>query len=166
MTAQIAEKLRYQGEDLSICTTPLCDYFAMGGSHPPFEYRYTALRRGYVGSWDIVNDRLYLIGLSGRLRDGAMLTLATIFPDYPDRVFAHWYSGTMRIPKGKLIEYVHMGFSSTYERDLLIEVEQGLVLGTRVRDNGTAGPDHAAEGYKIGAVTVFHGTRSPGERSA
>jgi len=31
MTAQIAERLLYQGEMLSMCTNPLNDYFSMGG---------------------------------------------------------------------------------------------------------------------------------------
>lgn len=48
MTAQIAEKLRYQGEDVAMCTNPLNDYFAMGGINPRFESNCTALWRGYV----------------------------------------------------------------------------------------------------------------------
>ena len=71
MTAQIAERLRYQGEDVAMCTNPLSDYFAMGGVNPRFESNCTALWRGYVGSWEIVNDRLYLIGLNGTLEGGA-----------------------------------------------------------------------------------------------
>jgi len=30
MTAQIAEKLLYQGPQVAICTNPLVDYFALG----------------------------------------------------------------------------------------------------------------------------------------
>ena len=50
MTAQIAERLRYQGDDVAMCTNPLSDYFAMGGTNPRFESNCTALWRGYVGS--------------------------------------------------------------------------------------------------------------------
>ena len=107
MTAQIAERLRYQGEDVAMCTNPLSDYFAMGGTNPRFESNCTALWRGYVGSWEIIDDRLYLIGLNGTLEDGTDASLATIFPGFPDRVFAHWYSGTIRLPQGKQLEYVH-----------------------------------------------------------
>ena len=49
MTAQFAEKLRYEGEDVAMCTNPLSDYFAMGGVNPRFESNSTALWRGYVG---------------------------------------------------------------------------------------------------------------------
>lgn len=36
MTAQIAERLTYQGQAWSLCANPLDDYFAMGGERPPF----------------------------------------------------------------------------------------------------------------------------------
>lgn len=155
MTAQIPERLHYQGEDLAMCTTPLRDYFTMGGKNPGFEFTCTALWRGYVGSWEIVVDRLYLVGLSGTLEDGTEATLASIFPGFPDRVFAHWYTGTIRIPQGKMLEYVHMGYGSSYERDLLLEIERGVVVATRVQHNGVAESDGAPEGYEVGAMTVF-----------
>jgi hypothetical protein len=131
MTAQLAERLHYLGEDVAMCTNPLSDYFAMGGVNPRSESNCTALWRGYVGSWEIVDDRLYMVGLSGTLEGGADATLATIFPDFPDRVFAHWYSGTIRIPQGKQLEYVHMSYGSTFERDLFLDIERGVVVATR-----------------------------------
>jgi hypothetical protein len=158
MTAQFAERLRYQGEDVSMCTTPLSCYFAMGGFGPRFKFDCTALWRGYVGSWEIVDDRLYLTGLSGMLEDGTEASLASVFPEFPDRVFAHWYSGTIRIPRGRALKYVHMGFDSVFERDLLLDVERGVVVSTRVRHNGIALSKSAPEGYGVGAMTVFPGT--------
>ena len=159
MTAQIAEKLLYQGEQVAMCTNPLGDYFAMGGFNPRFESMSTALWRGYVGGWEIVDDRLYLVSLDGTLEDGTDATLETVFPGFPDRVFAHWYSGSVRIPQGKQLEYVHMGYASKFEQDLLLEIERGVVVATRVRQNGVAESDHAPEGYSVGAMTVFPSKR-------
>jgi hypothetical protein len=155
MTAQIAEKLRYQGEDLAMCTNPLNDYFAMGGLDPCFESNCTALWRGYVGRWEIVGDRLYLLELHGTLKDGTKASVSTIFPDFPERVFAHWYTGTIRIPLGKQLSYVHMGYGSTFERDMLLDLERGVLKNTRVRQNGTAEAKNAPDGYKVGAMTVL-----------
>jgi hypothetical protein len=155
MTAQFAERLHYEGEDLPMCTNPLNDYFAMGGVNPGFESNCTALWRGYVGSWEIVDKRLYLVGISGTLKDGSAATLSTIFPDFPNRVFAHWYSGTIRIPQGKQLEYVHMGYGSTYERDVLLAFQRGVVQTTQLRHNGQAESPTAPEGYEVGAMTVF-----------
>lgn len=155
MTAQIGERLIHDGREVSMCSEPLGDYFALGGHNPEFESNCTALWRGYIGTWEIVGDRLYLISLTGTLKDGSDATLETVFPGYPERVFAHWYSGTLRIPEGKQLEYVHMGYASTYERDRLIKIEKGIVVGSHVRHNGEAEGDAGPEGYGIGAMTVF-----------
>ena len=110
-----------------MCNTPLFDYFAFGGDQPEFAVTCTALWRGYIGTWEILDDRLYLIKLSGVLKDGTEACLWTIFPDFPDRVFAHWYSGMLRIHQGKLLEYVHQGFESTYEENIIIHINNGLI---------------------------------------
>lgn len=158
MTAQIGEILRYGGNTVRMCDTPLSDYFALGGQRPEPDFdsfSCTALWRGYVGTWEIVDDRLYLVDLAGDLEDGSPASLATVFPNYPDRVFAHWYSGTIRIPEGKLLKYVHMGFSSRYERDVFVEFRNGILVSTETRTNGTASDDGGPTGYGIGAMTVF-----------
>lgn len=155
MTAQIGERLIYDGREVSMCSQPLDGYFALGGRSPEFESNCTALWRGYVGTWEIVGDRLYIVSLSGTLKDGTDATLETVFPGYPDRVFAHWYTGTLRIPEGKRLEYVHMGYASTYERDRLLKIEKGVVVGSYVRQNGETDGDSGPEGYGIGAMTVF-----------
>ncbi len=146
MTAQKAEKLYYDGQLLSMRTHPLGAYFALKGRYPDFDSSETALGRGYVGTWEIVEGRLYLIDLVGGLRDGGVVTMETFFPGSADRVFAHWYSGTLRVWQGKLLRYVHHGYASSYERDLLIEIENGVVTSTKVQQNGIATSDKAPEG--------------------
>jgi len=165
MTAQIAEKLLYEGQERAMCTEPLGDFFALGGESPAFANTNTALWRGYVGTWEIVNDRLYLVGLSGTLEDGAKATLETVFPGYPDRVFAHWYSGTLRLPDGKRLEYVHMGYASNYESDILISIQRGMVVASTTRHNGESDDPNSPEGYGIAAMTVFpvHGSGKDGQ---
>lgn len=160
MTAQIAERLRYLGQDMVMCTEPLGDYFAMGGARPPFDFSCTALWRGYVGSWEIAGDRLYLSALQGGLTDGTPATLGTIFPDFPERVFAHWYTGTLRVPQGRLLSYRHMGYGSVYERDLLLDVKRGFVVSSRIRHNGTIESEEVAEGYRVNAMTVYAHVKS------
>jgi hypothetical protein len=156
MTAQIAEKLIYEEDQFSMCTVPLGDYFFLGGERPRFDtYSCTALWRGYVGTWEIVNDRLYLVELHGTLENGATVTLETVFPGYPKRVFAHWYSGSLRLPQGKRLEYVHMGWASTYERDVFLDLKRGVVVGKRVQINGASDDPEASEGYEVGAMTIF-----------
>ncbi len=135
MTAQFAEMLLYDGAEHAMCTQPLCNYFAMGGNRPKFLVDCTALWRGYTGVWSVINDRLYLIKLDGTLHDGSTATVASVFPGFPDRVFAHWYCGTVRLPQGRRLRYVHQGYGSTYERDLLLTFYRGVLTQTKVRNN-------------------------------
>ena len=155
MTAQIPETLVYEGRELSMCAEPLGNYFALAGLDPPFEWTSTALWRGYVGTWEIVDGRLYLTEINGTLKTAEVANLASLFPDFPERVFAHWYSGTTRSPEGKLLEYFHMGYASIHERDRYFEFEKGVVLRTWAHENGTSGEATEADGYAVRAATIF-----------
>ena len=141
MTAQSPERIVYMGKRLSMCTEPLEDYFSKGGIRPNLRRSSAALWRRYIGSWEIVDDRLYLTGLDGWLEDGTRVTAGMIFPGFPDKVSAQWYSGQLRIPEGELLKYVHMGYGSTYERDLLLEVRDGVVIETSLRHNEVEASD-------------------------
>lgn len=166
MTAQFSERLIYEGADLPMCSNPLDDYFALGGDKPNFAVNCSALWRGYVGSWEIIDGRLYLVGLSGEIKGGGEASVATIFPDFPDCVFAHWYSGTLRIPRGKLLHYLHAGYGSTYEEDLVFMIEKGVVIGKTIKVNGKSDASNAPDGYGIGAMTVFAGNLSDDDKNA
>jgi len=139
MTAQFGENLRYDGREMSMCTHPLGDYFSLGGVNPGFGQDWpldcTALWRGYIGSWEIVGGRLYLTAINVMPGSRVNANLETVFPGYPDRVFAHWYTGTLRVPQGKVLKYVHMGYQSTCESDMLIDVERGVIGDVRIREN-------------------------------
>jgi len=123
-----------------MCTEPLGDYFALGGRRPAFQTQSTALWRRYIGSWEIWEDRLYLIGLDAILENGSGASVESIFPGFPDRVFAHWYSGELRLPQGRQLKYVHLGYGSVYEFDLFLRIEKGVLVGSRTRVNGKATP--------------------------
>ncbi len=118
-----------------MATEPLEVFFAMGGHRPRFLPSHTALRRGYVGGWEIAGGRLYLMKLTAELDNGVAASLETVFPGFRERVFAHWYTGTLRIPRGDRLRYVHAGYSSVYERDEMLEFQRGVVRRTWVRCN-------------------------------
>ncbi len=154
MTAQIAETITFQGERHAMCAEPLEAYFALVGTRPDFAPPHTACWRGYVGTWEILDERLYLIGLHGVTRDGQEVSLETVFPGFPKQVFAHWCSGTLRLPRGKLLDYQHMGYASVYEEDVFVDMERGLVQQVRVQRNGVSQNPHA-EGYGVGGLTTL-----------
>jgi hypothetical protein len=112
MTAQATETLIYKGQELSLCETPLDDYLVSAGSGIAFESPSTALWRGYVGTWEVISDRLYLVALDGfQMLDGKFteVGLADVFPDFPQGLFAHWYTGELRCPRGTLLRFTLPG---------------------------------------------------------
>ena len=162
MTAQIGETLHYRGESLTMATEPLESYFAMGGHNPGLWPSNTALHRGYEGCWEIKEGRLYLVKLTAIFFSGTPASLESVFPGYPDRVFAHWYSGTLRIPQGDRLRYVHGGYLSEYEKDLMLEIEKGVVQRAWMRDNAAEAADtgESAESPKsVDASSTGEGAR-------
>jgi hypothetical protein len=153
MTAQMTEKLHYEGQDMRMCATPLAAYLERLEMPSPFKRVNTALWRGYIGKWSIDDGRLHLRGLLIPIlrtaEDGSAfwavepheIGLKDIFPDHVGGVFADWFTGELRCPQGKLVRYVHGGFASEYERDLLINVVNGEVVGSSVRTNPPGPPE-------------------------
>ncbi len=63
-------------------------------------------------------DKLFLIGLIGWLEGSKQVNLNYLFPE-KNEVFANWFTDDIRITQGKLLKYVHMGYQSIFEKDLI-----------------------------------------------
>ncbi|CAM3680024.1 hypothetical protein [Polynucleobacter antarcticus] len=137
MTAQASERLKRGDKELRMCTTPLDTYLRQ--SNIEFESSNTANWRGYVGTWEIKGadgvERLYLVGLSANKSYEEILSLSDLFPDHPNGVFAHWFTGEVRCPTGNLIDYVHGGYASKYEYDYFFEFKKGVLVNQRAVHN-------------------------------
>jgi hypothetical protein len=77
-----------------------------------------------------------------------------LFPDHAKGVFAHWFSSEVRCPFGKMLDYVHMGYGSTFENDLYLTFKKGMLVAKRVITNGV-GKEGDPEGYGVAAFTTF-----------
>jgi len=132
MTAQIHENLILDGERTSMAFCP-----PLPENHPRivgvgFEEAIrssrwvfsTACWRNYVGTWEIRGGRFYLVSLGGTRK---------LLGSEP--LLANWFSGVLRIPRGEVLLYVHMGFGSVFEEELHVRVYKGSVLKSRVIDN-------------------------------
>lgn len=151
MTAQAPERILINGDTQGLSEWPLKTYIGLGGQLPELNDFWTsAHRRGYVGTWQIIDERLYLIKIRASLKNGEFGNLGDLFPGYPDRVFAHWYCGTLTIPEGKEIEHENSEFEAKYERDRLIYFENGVVTKTIIRHNGEA-PEGAHDPFQVAA---------------
>jgi len=50
-------------------------------------------------------------------------------------LLADWFSGVLRIPRGEMLQYVHMGFGSVFEDEVHVKIARGEATATRVFDN-------------------------------
>jgi hypothetical protein len=136
MTAQCSETLNYEGKDIALYSNPLGPY--LRATNTRFVSPSTANWRGYLGKWKIIESegikRLYLVKLSAHQSYTEILSLSDVFPGF-NQVFAHWFTGLLRCPQGKQLEYVHMGYGSTYEYDLFMSIKQGVLVHQYAQHN-------------------------------
>ena len=140
MTAQIREVLYYNGETYWLSTEPLkplldiiCDDI-FDDKKPSIITISTACKRGYIGEWEIVEDKLFLIGLKGCPKENEQFTMDFLFPNQK-KVFAGWFTGEIEIPQGKMLHYEHLGYASIFEKDLFLKFKKGVLVGSREVDN-------------------------------
>ena len=152
MTAQIPEVLILESQRHAMCSEPLARCLRSVSTRVDFRPPNSSCWRGYVGTWEVIDGRLYLIELEGTLVSGEAANLATLFPGTPLPIFAHWYSGVARLPQGEMLEYVHGGYESTYERDLLLKFEAGVLVSREIKVNGSAENVEAASHVPQGDV--------------
>lgn len=134
MTAQMHERLIIDGRTTSMA---FCPTIPVGdGRVEELQVRDIVLQkderlifstgcwRRYLGTWEIKDGLLFLNELKGRyrIRDSKPL-------------HADWFTGVLRIPIGKLLHPVNMGFASVYEKELHIKIECGRVAASREIDN-------------------------------
>ena len=138
-TAQFSDSLIYKGEKLTIFSNPLESYFNPENpkSDKIFVYSCSACWRGYIATWKIEDGYLYLTKLvQGTCSsDAPEIPLSIIFPKQEVPVKATWFSGTLRIPQGKQLLYVHMGYGSIYEKEIILTFENGKLTEENVVDN-------------------------------
>lgn len=140
MTAQEREILHYNGETYWLSTEPLKplldiigdDFFDDKG--PSIITICTACKRGYIGTWEIVEDKLFLIELKGYPEENEQFSMDILFPNQK-KVFAEWFSGEIKTPQGEMLHYEHMGYMSIFEKDLFLKFNKGMLVGRREVDN-------------------------------
>jgi hypothetical protein len=133
MTAQIHESLKYNDNFYSMATEPLEPYLELI-NFKKFSAPHTGCWRGYYGAWEIKNNQLFLTELKGFFKNSIEVNLQHLFPDQTE-VFAYWFSGLLNLPQGKLLKYIHVGYSSIYEKTQILEIENGNLISITFRTN-------------------------------
>jgi hypothetical protein len=162
-TAQEPDLIIYKGDTLLLYACPLELYpnkelikpKSLFGSSGRFFT--TGCWRGYVATWEIIDNKLYLTKIqnagypiamrnvavsynTGIEKDSIGCEFANLKALFPDRyengkVKADWVNDKLISPQGELLYYIHDGFASIYERELEFTIENGILIETKQFDN-------------------------------
>ena len=107
----------------------------------------TANWDGFTAYWSIKQNVLYLDSVRSEHYDsdtkefmGSRIPSATLFRVFKkyvtgDCIVGSWLTRDIRVAKGKVIYYQHMGFERNYEDEQIISIDKGKVTGKKVYHN-------------------------------
>lgn len=135
-TAQFPDKINYNGNEYNLNSNPLEVYFEKNpNKRPKSEVRSSALWRGYVATFEIIDNQLFLKDIEIQYRDTTSKgsnnsnwksVLNEVFADQKN-IQVDWYTGLLVLPQGKVVNYVHMGYGSTYQHYTILELNKGVL---------------------------------------
>ncbi len=143
-TAQVADILIYNNDTLSILDNPLeqlSDIYSLrlklfGNKTGCIT---TACERKYIAEWTIIDNQLYLTGIYSccYFEDKIKSDLKQLFGKkfINGKVKADWVTANISSPQGKLLYYVHSGYESLYEKEVVFEIVDGQLKTTTSYDN-------------------------------
>ena len=141
-TAQYPDKIIYNGTEYDLFVNPLEKYFLINpDKRPKGKITSTALWRGYIATFEIIDGKLLLKDIEIQISTGLFPSIEyewksvlSEFLDGQSYFNMDWFSGLLVIPYGKLINYVHMGYESTYEDYILLEIENGKFISEKMKN--------------------------------
>jgi len=95
----------------------------------------TSCWRGYIATWEIRNDSLFLTKIVREEESGKFQTFNLKEEFGSDKVFAEWFTGTLYSPRGERLQYIHMGYSSIYEKEEYYKIWNGIIKSTVSTNN-------------------------------
>nr|WP_136252413.1 hypothetical protein [Ningiella ruwaisensis] len=134
-TAQIPDAIEINEVKYRLNTNPLEQYLTeIKWEISEIATISSANWRGYVASWKVEAGNLLLtdmtIGVASKTEEhryDQVSILNSIFPN-KNKIFANWYSGALIVPYGEMTNYVHMGYGSSYEKYIVLQINQGVVI--------------------------------------
>ena len=135
-TAQASEKLIYKGIEYSLYSNPLEGYFYRHpDKRPDIQSNISCLWRGYIATYEIEEKKLKLKDIEtlsyeydedGKSQAKYKSILDDVFPgDEHDTLT--WDNQILTLINGEQVEYVHMGYASTYSDYILLVVENSEI---------------------------------------
>ena len=137
-TPQIPDRLIYNGDTLSVMLYLPNELHSVRLFGDKETCITTACGRGYVATWEIVKDQLYLTGIYSccYYEDSIQADLGLLFSEKANngKVKADWITTNAFCQTGKIIARIDAGLS-IYENDFEFVFNKGKLLGIKSYDN-------------------------------
>jgi len=125
-TTQICDRLIYDSNEYSgdYDEFPLEDYWSDQRPKPDcLSMTSTACWRGYIATWEVRNESLFLKSLGKENfpnDDETPIPLQNVFPDANGPILANWFSGVLHCNRG-----------TKFNERLFVSIHKGKVIGIR-----------------------------------
>jgi len=137
-TAQSPDKIIYNQTEYNLQINPLEQYFLKNpNKRPKPSIHSSSLWRGYIATFEIRQNELFLIDIKIQTlekdnQDNYVWksVVSEIFPDFKSKKL-EWFEGLLILPFGKLINYVHLDYGSTFENYVLLNLKSGTLIKER-----------------------------------
>ena len=150
-TGQEGDIIYIDGTRWELLGRPICIdsllYHDLQAVLPPERSFITSNWDRFTAFWSIKQDVLYLDSIRYMQYDSdtkenmvnrmSSATLFRVFKKYVtrDHIVSSWLTGDIRVAKGKVISYQHMGFWRNYEEEQIISIDKGIVVGKKEYHN-------------------------------
>lgn len=141
-TAQAPDRIIVDGYGYAMHNNPMQKYFRKyPNKKPKAETINSGLRRGYIATFEFVDDYLTLHEIKilrpyNRNRDSLsrMKSVTHLLAPNNEKLRIDWFTGILILPHGELVKYVHAGYASTFSHYVLLEVKNGKLTDRRTYD--------------------------------
>lgn len=133
-TAQAPDKIFYNGKEYKLHSNPMEEYFKkFPEKKPKSGVISSALWRGYIATFEITENNLFLkdiviMDLSKTDRKSSQAAWTSVLSQVvtdDKKLKIDWLTGLLVLPHGEIVNYVHMGYGTTYENYILLEIDKG-----------------------------------------
>ena len=139
-TAQVPDKIIFNGIKYDLMSNPLEVYFNKFPEKKPLaNTNSTALWRGYIATFEVFENKLFVKDIVVQEENDSLhneIKEVSIFKAIfgnVERFNCDFFSGLLVLPYGELINYVHMGYSSTYANYILLEINESSLVNIKDR---------------------------------
>ncbi|WP_319590606.1 hypothetical protein [uncultured Draconibacterium sp.] len=128
MAIQQKDRIYLDGELFELLSTPLKAFFKAHPDIPAFRGKMPECRKGYMASWRIRNNVLYLTGFQ-QVSPTVVINPRDVLTS--PKMVADWYDGTLRIPIDSDVQNSE-GNGDPHETELHIAIQRGVVYNHEI----------------------------------